>query len=187
MSVEANCLWERSEEFDIFKPLRLWVLKHWGGIFVDQAGVRNWLCRRLVSESRDAIIFADKDGLIRLWNAGAEAMFGYRAAEMEGRSLDRIIPPALRARHNEGFRRAMAKGESKYAADLLAVPGLRKDGSRISLEFTITLIKGDKGEVLGAAAIIRDVTTRWQRDQVLKKRLAELEAGLEQGIKRQGI
>ena len=58
------------------------------------------------------------------------------------------------------------------------MPGLRKDGGRISLEFTITLIKDDAGQVLGAAAIIRDVTARWQRDQELKKRLAALE-GLE--------
>jgi len=142
---------------------------------MNHAGFRDWLCCRLVATSRDAIIFADKDGLIRLWNAGAEAMFGYRAAEMEGQSLDRIIPEALRARHNEGFRRVMATGESRYAADLLAVPGLRKDGARISLEFTVTLIKDDAGAVLGAAAIIRDVTSRWQRDQKLKKRLAELE------------
>jgi PAS domain S-box-containing protein len=153
---------------------------------MDQAGFRDWLCRRLVAESRDAIIFADKDGLIRLWNLGAEAMFGYRAGEMEGRSFDRIIPEGLRARHNEGFRRAMAKGESRYAADLLAVPGLRKDGVRISLEFTITLIKDDKGQVLGAAAIIRDVTIRWQREREMKKRLAALEAGLEQGAKEEG-
>jgi PAS domain S-box-containing protein len=150
---------------------------------MNQAGFRDWLCCRLVAESRDAIIFADKDGMVRLWNTGAEAMFGYRAAEMEGQSLDRIIPEALRARHNEGFRRVMATGESRYAADLLAVPGLRKDGVRISLEFTITLIKDDEGSVLGAAAIIRDVSIRRQRDQELKKRLAALEAGLEQGAK----
>jgi PAS domain S-box-containing protein len=142
---------------------------------MDHAGFKDWLCRRIVSESRDAIIFADQDGRIRLWNAGAEAMFGYRAAEMEGQTLDLIIPEALRARHNEGFRQVMAKGESRYAADLLAVPGLRQDGVRISLEFTITLIKDNRGEVLGAAAIMRDVTIRWQRDRELKKRLAVLE------------
>jgi PAS domain S-box-containing protein len=141
---------------------------------MDQTGFRDWLCCRLVAESRDAIIFVDKDALIRLWNAGAEAMFGYRAGEMEGQSLDRIIPDPLRARHNEGFHRVMATGESRYAADLLAVPGLRKDGSRISLEFTITLIKDDEGTVLGAAAIMRDVTARWKREQELKKRLAAL-------------
>ncbi len=144
---------------------------------MQDTGFKDWLCRRLVAESRDAIIFADKDGLIRLWNAGAEAMFGYRAAEMEGQSLDRIIPEALRARHNEGFRRALAAGESRYAADLLAVPGLKQDGSRLSLEFTITLIKDGAGEVLGAAAILRDVSIRWQREREMKKRLAELEAG----------
>jgi PAS domain S-box-containing protein len=141
---------------------------------VDQAGFRDWLCCRLVAASRDAIIFVDQDGLVRLWNAGAEAMFGYRAAEMEGQSLDRIIPDPLRGRHNEGFHRVMATGESRYAADLLAVPGLKKDGSRISLEFTITLIKDDEGAVLGAAAIMRDVTMRWQRERELKKRLAAL-------------
>ena len=141
---------------------------------LNHSGFLERLCRRIVAESRDAIIFADKDGLIRLWNAGAEAMFGYRASEMEGQSLERIIPEALRARHNEGFRRVMTSGESRYAADLLAVPGLRQDGVRISLEFTITLIKDDGGEVLGAAAIIRDVSIRWQRDQELKKRLAAL-------------
>jgi PAS domain S-box-containing protein len=144
---------------------------------VDQAGFRDRLCRRLVTESRDAIIFADQDGVIRLWNAGAEAMFGYRAAEMEGQTLDRIIPETLRARHNEGYRRVMAEGRSRYAAERLAVPGLRKDGGRISLEFTITLVKDGGGEVLGAAAIMRDVTARWQRDQELKKRLAALTAG----------
>jgi PAS domain S-box-containing protein len=143
---------------------------------MDQAGFSDWLCRRLVATSRDAIIFVDQDGLIRLWNTGADAMFGYRAGEMEGQSLDRIIPEALRARHNEGFRRVMATGESRYAADLLAVPGLTKDGSRISLEFTITLIKDDAGTVLGAAAIMRDVTARWQRDQELKKRLAAVQS-----------
>lgn len=150
---------------------------------MDQTGFRDWLCCRLVAESRDAIIYVDKQGLVRLWNAGAEAMFGYRAAEMEGQSLDRIIPEALRVRHNDGFRRVMASGESRYAADLLAVPGLKKDGSRISLEFTITLIKDEEGQVLGAVAIIRDVTIRWQRDQELKKRLAALEAGLGQEAK----
>lgn len=136
---------------------------------------QDWLCRRIVSESRDAVIFADKDGLIRLWNTGAEALFGYRAAEMEGRSLDLIIPEALRARHDEGFRRVMASGESRYASELLAVPGLRKDGARLSLEFTITLIKDGGGEVLGAAAILRDVSIRWQRDQEMRRRLAALD------------
>ncbi len=135
-----------------------------------------WFCRRVVEDSRDAIIGADREGIIRLWNAGAVEMFGYPQTEALGRPLDLIIPENLRARHNEGYRRVMAAGASKYAKDLLAVPGLTQDGRRISLEFTITLIRNEVGEILGTAAIIRDVTARWQRDQELKKRLAVLEA-----------
>jgi PAS domain S-box-containing protein len=136
------------------------------------------LCRQIVTESRDAVIFADLEGIIRLWNAGAAEMFGYGRAEALGRPLDLIIPEKLRARHNEGYRRVMAAGVSKYAKDLLAVPGLTRDGRRISLEFTLTLVRDEAGQILGAAAIIREVTARWQRDQELKKRLAELEAQL---------
>ncbi len=135
-----------------------------------------WLCQRLVADSRDAIIFADKDGIIRLWNAGAAEMFGYQPSETLGQSLDLIIPDNLRDRHNQGYRRVMASGSSKYAKDLLAVPGLARDGRRLSLEFTITLVRDDAGQVLGAGAIIRDVTARWQRDRELQKRLALLEA-----------
>ena len=116
---------------------------------MNREGFVDWLCRHLVMESRDAIIFADQAGLIRLWNAGAEAMFGYRAAEMEGRSLDLIIPEALRARHNEGFRRVMATGRAGTPRTSWRCRGSGKDGGRISLEFTITLIKDDAGEVLG--------------------------------------
>jgi len=136
----------------------------------------DWLCRRLVEESRDAIIFADQEGLIRLWNRGAEAVFGFPAAEALGRSLDLIIPENLRTRHREGYRRVMDSGRTKYAQDLLAVPALRRDGSCISVEFTIVLVRGEDGEVLGAGAIIREVTARWQREKEMRARLAALEA-----------
>jgi PAS domain S-box-containing protein len=136
-----------------------------------------WLCQQLVAASLDAIVFADLAGVIRLWNAGAVAMFGYQAAEALGQSLDLIIPETLRARHHEGYQRVMATGVSRYATELLAVPGRRKDGRRISLEFTLTLVRDDRGQILGAAAIMRDVTARWERDQELKKRLAALAAG----------
>ncbi len=137
-----------------------------------------WLCRRIVEDSLDAILVADREGFIRLWNAGAVEMFSYHEAEALGRTLDLIIPEKLRARHNDAYRRVMETGASKYAKDLLAVPGLTKDGRRLSLEFTITLLRDEAGLVLGAAAIIRDVTARWQRDQELQKRLAALEGQL---------
>ena len=135
-----------------------------------------WLCRHIVADTQDAIIFADRDGKIRLWNAGAEAVFGYQGREVLGQSLDRLIPEKLQPRHDEGYRRVMDTGVTRYGKELLAVPGLRKDGARISLEFTLTLIRGKDGRVLGAAAIIREVTARREREQALKTRLAALEA-----------
>jgi PAS domain S-box-containing protein len=129
-----------------------------------------------MDHAQDAMIFADRDGVIRLWNAGAEAMFGYRAEEAVGSTLDLIIPAPLRARHWAGYRQAMATGVTWYGREVLAVPALRKDGTRLSLEFTIILLRGAAGDLLGPAAIIRDVTARWQRDKALKERLAALEA-----------
>ena len=137
---------------------------------------QEWLGARLVADSRDAIIFADPEGVIRLWNTGAAELFGYQPFEALGRPLDLIIPENLRVRHNQGYRQVMASGASKYTKELLAVPGLAKGGRRLSLEFTITLIRNEQGRILGAAAIMRDVTVRWQREQELKRRLAALEA-----------
>lgn len=138
-----------------------------------------WLCQQIVDNTYDAIIFADRRGIIRLWSSGAEAMFGYTAEEALGQSLDLIIPERFRARHWRGYYRVMETGTTKYArGDLLAVPALRKDGTRISIEFTMALIFDDAGSVLGAAAIIRDVTQRWQRDKELKEQLSALKARL---------
>lgn len=136
------------------------------------------LCRSIVENAPDAMVFADRDGIIRLWNSGAEAMFGYTAEEALGQSLDIIIPENLRGRHWEGYNRTMATGETKYGKDLLAVPGIRKDGARISLEFSIVMLRGDDGELLGPAAILRDVTARWKKEKELKDRLTALDAEL---------
>ncbi len=136
-----------------------------------------WLCQEIVANSYDAFVFADREGLIRLWNPGAEEMFGYTAEEALGQSLDLIIPERFRERHWEGYYRVMETGVTKYGrGDLLAVPAMRKDGQRISIEFTIALIRDADGQLLGVGAIIREVTERWQRDKELRERLAALEA-----------
>jgi len=139
------------------------------------ADAHEWLCRQIVDGTLDGIIFADREGVIRLWNAGAEAIFGYTAGEAVGQSLDLIIPEKLRGRHWEGYRAVMATGVTRYGRELLAVPAVRKDGARISLEFSILLLRDGAGQVLGAAAILRDVTARWERDRALQARLAALE------------
>jgi PAS domain S-box-containing protein len=133
------------------------------------------LFRQIVEEIPEAVIFADREGMVRLWNGAAETMFGYSADEALGQSLDLIVPERFRARHWEGYRHVMATGVTSYGQRLLAVPAMRKDGQRISIEFSIALLKDERGEVTGAAAVIRDVTARWQAERELKRRLAALE------------
>lgn len=131
--------------------------------------------RQIIENANDAVIVTDRDGKIELWNQGAAVIFGYAAEEAMGQSLDLIIPERFRERHWVGYRKTMETGFTRYAADILTVPALRKDGKRISVEFTVTLLLTDGGETIGAAAIIRDVTARWQRDKELSARLRELE------------
>jgi PAS domain S-box-containing protein len=134
----------------------------------------------LVHGAGDAVIVADAAGAIRYWNAGAEAMFGRPAHEALGESLDVIIPEQLRERHWEGFRHTMATGETQYAGRTLAVPAVRADGSRISVEFTVALLREETGAVAGIAAIMRDVTAAWEERRALARRVRELEQELAQ-------
>src|SRR5689334_3656105 len=95
---------------------------------------------QMVEESQDGIVVADRDGIIRFWNAGAQRLLGFTAAEALGRSLDLFIPEKQRERHWDGYHRVMRTGETSYGTRLLSAPGLRRDGTRVSLEFSIVLL-----------------------------------------------
>ena len=134
------------------------------------------LYEKIVQDSPMAILYSDRDGVIRFWNSGAEAMFGFKADEIVGKSMDAIIPENLRKRHWDGWDKTMATGITKYGHDVLSVPAIKKDGSRISVEFYILLLRSPSGEIEGAAALMQDVTKRWQQQKELRTRLAALEA-----------
>jgi PAS domain S-box-containing protein len=134
------------------------------------------LTKAILSTSSDAIVASDGEGIIRFWNPGAERIFGYKNSDAVGQSLDIIIPEPLRDRHWAGYRQVMASGESRYGhGDILAVPGIRKDGTRISLEFTIAPLHDAGGKTTGMVAIMRDVTKRFEELRALKKMLAKKE------------
>jgi len=124
---------------------------------------------QLIVELADAVIVADTAGTIRFWNAAAERIFGWTAAEALGSSLDLIIPERQRTRHWEGYQRVMSTGTTKYGGDILRVPSLHSDGQRRSIAFTVTLLRDAGGSVTGIAAVVRDETERWNQEQELRR------------------
>jgi PAS domain S-box-containing protein len=131
------------------------------------------LGQAVLATSADAILATDRQGVIRFWNPGAARIFGFTEKEAVGASLDLIIPERLRSRHWEGWERVMATGETRYGAgDLLAVPAMTKDRGQISVEFTIVPLHGADRQMIGAAAILRDVTARFEEMRRLKRELA---------------
>ena len=126
-----------------------------------------------LSEMPDGVLLADDEGVIRMWNAGCERIFGFSAEEAIGQSLDIIIPENLRARHWEGYEQTMRTGKTRYGAgDLLGVPALRKDGTRISVEFSIVPFRNSDGRIVGIGAVMRDVTKKFEEMKALRKALA---------------
>ena len=118
------------------------------------------LFQAIVEQAPDAIIFADREGAIRVWNRGAEAVFGYAAAEVLGNSLDVIIPERLRRAHWEGFRRAIDTGQTKFGGRVLTTRSVHKDGSKLYVDLSFGLIRDEAGAIAGALAVGRDCTAR---------------------------
>jgi PAS domain S-box-containing protein len=130
------------------------------------------LAIEIVANAPDGVLYTDRAGIILLWNGGCERIFGFTAIEAVGHSLDIIIPNNLRARHHKGHAETMRTGDTKYGdGDLLSVPALRKDGTRISVEFSIIPFRDENGAITGMAAIMRDVTKRFEEIKSLRKQV----------------
>jgi len=137
---------------------------------MDQPLSLDTIAASLLHGEADAIVVCDREGIIRFWNPGAVRIFGFAESEAVGQSLDIIIPERLRARHWDGFHTMMRTGQSRYSGgDMLSVPGERKDGARISVEFTIVPIKDAQGQVAGLASVMRDVTARFEELKALRQ------------------
>jgi len=128
------------------------------------------LHRTIVEQAQDAIIFADRDGVIRLWNRGAEIIFGHAASEAIGQALDLIIPERFRRSHNEGYRHAIATGVLRHEGRVLTTRSCHKYGSRLYVDLSFSLVRDASGTVVGAFAIGRDCTARHLEQQALRER-----------------
>ncbi len=128
------------------------------------------LHRAIIEQTQDAVIFADREGVIRLWNRGAEIIFGFAAKEAIGQGLDLIVPEKLRRAHNEGFRRAMESGQVRHDGRVLTTRSQHKYGSRLYVDLSFGLVKDEAGRVTGAFATGRDATARYLEEQA--RRLA---------------
>jgi PAS domain S-box-containing protein len=146
------------------------------GSLTDSSLLNSSLLNGILQSSSEAIMASDVDGKILFWNPGATRIFGFDATEALGQSLDLIIPEKLRARHWQGYHHVMETGQSRYSeGDLLSVPALTKDGRRISVEFTIMMLRNDQGTLIGMASIMRDSTARFEEIKSLRRRIAALE------------
>ncbi len=133
------------------------------------------LAEMLVEQSPDAIIFADKTGIIRVWNTAAVRIFGFTASDALGANLNLIIPERLRDAHWRGFERALAEHTTKYAGQALPTRALCSDGNQKYVELSFAIVLDAKGDVLGALAQARDITERFEKERLNRKRLQELE------------
>ena len=121
---------------------------------------RGWLAERVVEQAGEAVLFADVDGIIRLWNDAACEIFGYSRAEAVGASLDIIVPEAYREAHWRGYDAALEAGETTSpAVTRTQVPARRADGTTIQIETSgARVVTGEDGEPVGVFNLIRDVT-----------------------------
>lgn len=122
----------------------------------------------------EALIFSDLEGIIRLWNPGAEAIFGFTATESIGQSLDLIIPEHLRKAHWDGFHKAIVRGGTKPGRGSLVTRSLHKSGGQIYVDMSFAMVKNQAGEMLGAMAVARDATARYLEEKNIRRQLAEL-------------
>ena len=116
--------------------------------------------RLIVEQASEAVIFADRAGTIRLWNRGAECLFGHSAAEALGANLDLIVPERFRAAHWQGFHRAIDSGELRAADAVRVTRSLHKDGRKLYVELSFNLARDGAGAVIGAFAIGRDCSDK---------------------------
>src|SRR6187399_1746547 len=131
----------------------------------------------IIESSDDAIVSKSLDGTIRSWNRAAERMFGYTAAEAVGKSIRMIIPAELQAEEDI----VLAKIRAGQLVDHFETRRQRKDGSEIMVSLTVSPLLNERGEVIGASKIARDVTEQLRLRRVAREHASIAETLAEVG------
>jgi len=135
----------------------------------------------IVESSDDAIISKDLNGVISSWNRGAERLFGYTRQETVGQPVTMLIPPDHLAEEPSILER-IRRGES---IDHYETVRRRKDGELLDVSLTVSPIRNDQGEVVGASKIARDISHRKRNEEALRQAqtlLADRAEQLEQAV-----
>lgn len=131
--------------------------------------------RLIVEQMADAMIYSDKEGIIRGWNAAAEALFGYPKDDAIGQSLDLIIPEHLRDAHWAGFNRAMESGKTRLDGHATITRSLTRSKGAIYVEMSFAVVSDVNSKVIGSVAVARDATQRREKERALREHLEKLE------------
>ncbi len=137
---------------------------------VDDAERARALLGAIVTSSEDAIVSKTLQSIVTSWNASAERLFGYTAAEMIGQSITRIIPEDLLYEEDEILAK-LRRGERIERYETVRI---RNNGERLDISLTISPIRDSRGNIIGAAKIAHDITARKRNERELKAREEEL-------------
>lgn len=131
----------------------------------DQRRAKHELARlaAIVQSSDDAIISKDRAGIITSWNRGAERLFGYAAEEAIGRPITMLIPPDRDEEERQIVATVLDNGEVTHCETIRR----RKDGTLVDVSVTVSPIHNERGDLVGASKIARDITARKQAERAL--------------------
>ena len=132
----------------------------------------------IVTSSEDAIISFTKDGFVTSWNRGAETLYGYSAAEMLGRPLA-VLVPTERLGELEGNLERLNREERVGSYETERV---HKNSTRLRVLLSISPIRSEKGDLVGASAIARDITQQKRTEEALRRNERLQLAGIDRSV-----
>ncbi|HSN04765.1 MAG TPA: PAS domain S-box protein [Nitrospira sp.] len=146
----------------------------------DELSVSEERFRTVIGTTPDAVVLADRNGNILLWNQAATRLFGYTEADVLGQSLTMLMPQRYREAHQAGMTRVGATGEAHVVGRTVELHGLRNDGTEFPLELSLGVGQSPLGTFY--SGIIRDITRRKQVEEARRQAEARYRSVVENTV-----